>query len=126
MLAAAITLGLLKYVTEGTIVIIVACVVSVFVYGMYVSPLHRYTNYLNDAVMGTKHKVTCVIKSISQKPVYKDNKLYFYEITVNACKEEYDRLYLFDANVELPSIHVEDVVNIIYYENFIVGIESAE
>ena len=47
MLAVAITLGLLKYVTEGTLIIIVACIVSVFVYGMYVSPLHRYTNYLN-------------------------------------------------------------------------------
>jgi len=124
MLAASIVLGLFKYVTEGTIVIVAACIISIFVYGMYVSPLHRYTNYLSEVITGTKHKVTCVIKSISQKPIYKDNKLYFYEITVNVYNNEFDRLYLFDANVDLPDIHVEDEVNIVYYENFIVGIES--
>ena len=106
MLAASIVLGLLKYVTEGTIVVVAACIISVFVYGMYVSPLHRYTSYLSEVITGTKHKVTCVVKSISKTPVYKDNKLYFYEITVNACNEEFDRLYLFDANINLPDIHV--------------------
>lgn len=126
LLAAGITFGYIvamnKSLFAGIIVMYVFLFAAIFVLGNFVLPCVYYYKYLLEIFTGKYSKRSGIIAKIGNKPVYKDNKNYFYEIDVELGDGMYC-LFLYDANLGSPAMTVGEQKTLICYENFIVKTE---
>ena len=87
ILAASIAFGFIismdKGLVIGTIIMIAGLFLFIFVLGNFALPCFYYYRYLMDVFTGRYSKREGNIAKISKKPLYKDNKNYYYEIDVD-------------------------------------------
>lgn len=106
----------------GIIVLYIFLFLAIFVLGNFVLPCVYYYKYLMEVFTGKYNKRTGVIKKIGSKPMYKDNKNYYYEIDVDLGEGMYG-LFLYDANLGKPKLDIDERKTLICYENFIIKTE---
>ena len=107
----------------GSTVGTVSICVFIFLLGNFIMPCYNYYKYLVEMFRGRHCKRGGIVKSISKRPMYKDNKNYYYEIDVEVEKEMYAML-MYDANLGKPPMQIGDEKSFICYENYIVQIEK--
>lgn len=105
----------------GVIATLVLCL-FIFLLGNTVLPCVHYYKYLIDVFTGKYTRRSGIVSRISDKPLYKDNKNYYYEVDVDLGDSKYG-MFLYDANVGEPEFSVGDNLIITCYENFIVKAE---
>lgn len=91
--------------------------VEVFVLGMYGTPIFAYYRFIRDLTTGRSRNIDGLIKDITDKPIYKDNKLYFYEVTVE--EDGVERILLLDQQKDWPTININRRYDFQIYENVI-------
>lgn len=123
ILAAGIAFGYILAMKNelflGTVVLCVGIFLTIFVLGNFVLPCFYYYRYLMDIFTGKYSKRTGIIAKVGDKPVYKDNKNYYYEIDVDLGNGMCG-LFLYDANLGKPNLHEGEQKTLICYENFII------
>jgi hypothetical protein len=104
----------------GTVFLLVGVCFSVFFWGIYGTPTLAYYRFVRDIVTGRSHEVACYVKKVSEEPVYKDNKLFYYEVWVD--EEGIERVLLYDMNKGKPEIVPERDYTFKIHENYIIDV----
>ena len=78
----------------GMVVMVVGVCAAVFFWGMYISPVNAYYRFIRDLITGRSREIQGLVKDVSDHPVYKDNKLYYYEVIIE--EDEIERILLLD------------------------------
>lgn len=92
----------------------------IFVWGIYGTPVLNYYNFVKDITTGRSRTIDGTVKKIGATPIYKDNKLYFYEVLIDEAGEE--RLILNDANYPIEGIKENQRCLFDIHENYIKNI----
>ena len=87
----------------------------------FFAPCYSYYKYLNEVLSGRSHLREGIVREISKKPIYKDNKNYYYEVLVEMDDDLYAQ-FLYDSNLGKPPLEVGKPVQMKCYENFIIEI----
>ena len=101
----------------GMIFLLVGICVEIFVWGVYTAPIFSYYRFIRDLVTGKTREIEGLVKGIGADPVYKDNKLYFYEINIE--EDGVERMLLLDDQKEWPQIDINRLYRFEIHENFI-------
>jgi hypothetical protein len=104
----------------GMYILIFGICLDIFVWGMFGSPVLAYYNFLKDIFTGRIREESGVVKSVNTKPVYKDNRLYYYEVLID--DGETERMLLIDANKPLPAFDIGKRYEFEVYQNYVVNI----
>lgn len=120
-IVAGLLLGFSDHLSTGTIVAILCIAGAVFLFGNFFAPCYSYYKYLNEVLSGRSHLREGIVREISKKPIYKDNKNYYYEVLVEMDDDLYAQ-FLYDSNLGKPPLEVGKPVQMKCYENFIIEI----
>lgn len=114
-----ISIAIAKLVNNrfGMVVMLLGVCVDVFIWGMYATPIFAYYNFIKDLVTGRSREIQGLIKNISDNSVYKDNKLYFYEVTIE--DDGVERVLLLDNQKEWPHVNINRLYSFQIHENFV-------
>lgn len=104
----------------GMVVMLLGVCVDVFILGMYVTPIFSYYGFIKDLATGRSRKIEGLVKGISEKPVYKDNKLFYYELKI--VEDGVERVLLLDDQKEWPNINVDRRYGFQIHENFVINL----
>lgn len=99
-IAAAIVVKKTVSNNWGILVLIIGVLGFSFISGIWVLPVWRYYRFVRDVITGRNRKTSAMLLVAEEKAVYKDNKLYFYEIMV--LEDDVERKLLYDENREFP------------------------
>jgi len=105
---------------KGALFLSVGVCIGIFILTIYAFPIRAYYRFISDILRGQSREIRVPIIKVSDQPVYKDNKLLFYEIST--LEEDVERMLLFDANKGKPDLNVGDEVVFRIYENYIIEI----
>jgi len=105
----------------GMLLLTMGVCLCVFVWGIYGTPLVSYYIFAKDMITGRSRSVDGIVLKIGSTPVYKDNKLYFYEILIDEDGEE--RLLLNDANSPIQGIKENQRYLFNIHENYIKNVQ---
>lgn len=109
----------------GLIILLVGICLSIFFWGIYGTPVATYYKFLKELFTGRSRLKKARIQSVSNKPVYKDNKLFYYEIMVKEdSDDEIEQMLLFDANKTLKNVKPKEWYEFEVYQNFIIDMKS--
>jgi hypothetical protein len=97
---------------------------SIFIWGVYGTPILSYYRYIKDIKEGRTQEVRGKVLNISDEPVYKDNRLLFYEVTLMDEKDGVERLLLFDDNIGKPPFEVGSDYHFRTHQNYIIQAEQ--
>jgi len=89
----------------------------IFVWGVYGTPVVNYYSFAKDMTSGRSRTIDGTVTKVGVTPVYKDNKLYFYEVLIVETGEE--RLLLNDANSPIEGIEENQRCLFDIHENYI-------
>lgn len=119
LLFIGISIAIAKLVSNrlGMIVMVLGVCVDIFVWGMYATPIFAYYNFIKDLITGRTRDIEAIVKEMGSYPVYKDNKLYFYEVTIE--EDGVERIVLLDDQKEWPHIHTNKVYSFQIHQNFV-------
>lgn len=95
--------------------------ICIFILGIYGTPTFAYYRHIRDIVEGKTREVKGGVNKLSEEPVYKDNKLFFYEVWIIDDESE-ERVLLYDSNKGKPHIDLNQNYTFEIHENFIVDI----
>ena len=127
--AAGITVGLILGIggrlSFGSLIATVCLAAAIFLFGNFFIPCYHYYRYVSEVLYGRCHLREGVVFEVGKKPVYKDNKNYYYEVLIETGEGLYGQ-FLYDANLGLPPFESGQRAQVQCYENFIVKIVSAE
>ena len=73
--------------------------------------------YIKDLVTGRSREIQGLVKDVSDHPVYKDNKLYYYEVIIE--EDEIERILLLDDQKDWPSLDINKVYKFEIHENYV-------
>jgi len=121
-LAISIALASLVNNTLGLIVLLIGICLDIFIWGVYGSQILAYYRFLRDMFTGRQRVESGVVKRVGNQPVYKDNKLYYYEVLIE--NDGVERILLVDANKPLPDIQVGQKYEFKVFQNFVIDISS--
>jgi len=121
-LAISIALASLVNNTLGLIVLLIGICLDIFIWGVYGSQILAYYRFLGDMFTGRQRVESGVVKRVGNQPVYKDNKLYYYEVLIE--NDGVERILLVDANKPLPDIQVGQKYEFKVFQNFVIDISS--
>lgn len=117
-LAISIALASLVNNTLGLIVLLIGICLDIFIWGVYGSQILAYYRFLRDMFTGRQRVESGVVKRVGNQPVYKDNKLYYYEVLIE--NDGVERILLVDANKPLPDIQVGQKYEFKVFQNFVI------
>lgn len=101
----------------GMIMLVLGVCIIMFTWGMYATPIFAYSRFIRELVTGRTREIQGLVKNLSKNPVYKDNKLYFYEL--NIVEDGIERMLLLDDQKDWPQIQPNKVYNFQIHESFI-------
>ena len=101
----------------GMILLTLGICVCIFIWGIYGTPVANYYNLVKDMTTGRSRTIDGTVKKVGVAPVYKDSKLYFYEVLIDEAGEE--RLLLNDANSPIKGIEENQRYLFDIHENYI-------
>lgn len=108
--------------TLGMIILLIGICLDIFIWGMYGSQVLAYYRFLGDMFTGRQRVESGVVKRVGTQPVYKDNKLYYYEVLIE--NDGVEQMLLVDANKPLPDIQVGKKYEFKVFQNFVIDILS--
>ncbi|MBM7581626.1 hypothetical protein JOD02_000449 [Caldicoprobacter guelmensis] len=108
--------------TVGMIILLVGICLDIFIWGVYGSQILAYYRFLSDMFTGRQRVETGVVKRVGSQPVYKDNKLYYYEVLID--NDGVEQMLLIDANKPLPSLQVGQKYEFKVFQNFVIDVLS--
>lgn len=109
--------------TLGTFVILLTTFLCVFWFGTVISPCYYYYKFLLEALTGRCKIMGGRVITIGKKPIYKDNKNFYYEVDIEVAAEKY-ALFLYDANLGQPNFNEGDRIKCTCYENYILKVNT--
>lgn len=132
IIAAAILIGFLTVAclfltfvpVLGYLFLVAGVSIVIFVLGMYTVPMFRYMNLIKEFLIGRSNELVGTVKSISPRPFYRDNKLYFYELLVE--EDDIDRMILYDANLGEPEFQVGEAYKFRIHEVYMLDYSKVE
>lgn len=107
----------------STAILVIGVCIDVFIWGMYVSPVIAYYRYVRDIITGRSRVITGIVKKVGKEPVYKDNKLFYYEVVIE--EDEVERVLLLDDQKKWPEIFTGKVYEFKMYENYVINIAES-
>ncbi len=119
-----ISIALAKMVnnTLGMIILLIGVCLDIYIWGLYGSQVLAYYRFLGDMFTGRQRVEAGVVKRVGTQPVYKDNKLYYYEVLIE--NDGTEQILLVDANKPLPNIQVGQKYEFKVFQNFVIDILS--
>ncbi len=105
----------------GMVLLTLGVCLCIFIWGVYGTPVINYYSFVKDMTTGRSRTVDGTVKKIGATPLYKDNKLYFYEILIDEAGEE--RLLLKDANFPIEGINENQRFLFNIHENYIKNVQ---
>jgi len=108
--------------TLGMIILLIGICLDIFIWGLYGSQVLAYYRFLGDMFTGRQRVESGVVKRVGTQPVYKDNKLYYYEVLIE--NDGVEQMLLVDANKPLPNIQVGQKYEFKVFQNFVIDILS--
>ncbi len=106
----------------GMVVMVVGVCITIFFGGMYVNPVYAYYKFIKDLVTGRSREIQGLVKAVSDHPVYKDNKLFYYEVTIE--EDEIERVLLLDDQKDWPKIDTNKLYKFEIHENFVKNLQQ--
>ena len=101
-LVISILIGVFVSSPIGLVLLCLGIAAYVAYWGVRGSQVWAYHHFAMEMCLGRHREIEAEIVRVSEEPIYKDNKLYYYEIeTVQGGVE---RMLLWDANFPLPGI----------------------
>ncbi|MBQ2700898.1 MAG: hypothetical protein IJF65_07055 [Clostridia bacterium] len=100
-------------------------VLIIFGYGMFLSPLCAYRDFLKNALYSPNHPLNVIFKSLKQDPCLRDGVV-FYPMMVsegNPDDEEDDRLFYYDIQKPLPQLEPGTPLHIVYHDKSIIALD---
>ena len=116
LIAAILTANLVTN-RVGMVVMIVGVCLDVFLWGIYANPILAYYRFIRDLVTGRTREIQGLVKEISERPVYKDNKLYYYELTIE--DDGIERVLLLDNQKNWPKLNFNRLYSFEIHENYV-------
>ncbi len=104
----------------GMVVMIFGVCLEVFILGVYTTPILAYYRYIRDLTIGRTRGIKGIVKSVRDRPVYKDNKLFFYEIIIE--EDGIERVLLLDEQISWPKISPNKEYMFQVHESFIMSL----
>ena len=83
---------------------------------------YNYYRYIKDIREGRAKELRGKVVEITDEPVYKDNRLLFYEITLKDAKDGVEKLILFDGNKGKPPLETGSNYSFRSHQNYIIHI----
>lgn len=108
--------------TLGLVVLLVGICLDIFIWGVYGSQLLAYYRFLRDMFTGRQRVESGIVKRVETRPVYKDNRLYYYEVLIE--NDGVEQMLLVDANKPLPNLQVGQRYEFKVFQNFVMDIIS--
>jgi len=105
----------------GMIILVAGVCLCIFIWGIYGAPVLNYYYFLKDITAGRSRHIKGIVKKIGESPVYKDSKLYFYEVLIDEDGEE--RLLLIDANTPKDIVKENERYLFCIHENYIKNVQ---
>ncbi|NLJ40794.1 MAG: hypothetical protein GX352_04185 [Clostridiales bacterium] len=121
-MTVAIVVALNKSNNGGMVIMVAGVCFLVFIWGMYVMPAYIYYRFLEELIMGRSREIRGIVKGLSPNPIYKDNKLRFYELVIE--EDGVERVLLLDNQKEWPRIEISRPYLIRIHDNFVVDISQ--
>jgi len=109
--------------TLGMIIIVVGVCIDIFIWGMYGTPVMAYYRYVRDIITGRSRNIKGIVKRVGTEPVYKDNKLFYYEILIE--EDGIERVLFLDNQKKWPKIVTDKTYEFQIYENYVMNIKEA-
>ncbi len=122
-LILSFNIGLNQSKYTGTALVCVTVFLFIFILGNFVLPVVHYYKYLMEIFTGRYTERTGIVKSLGEKPVYKDNKNYYYEVDIDIGDDKC-ALYLYDANLNDIPFSVGDRITVTACENYMVKVRK--
>lgn len=111
----------------GLFILIVGLCICEFIWGIYGKPVVIYKKFLQELLTGRKRQQTGYVVSIGSEPVYKDNKLFYYEIFIKEnVDDDIDKMLLMDNNKDFPPIEKGKWYEFTLYQNYIVDMKEIQ
>lgn len=124
-LAIALTVAKNVDNTLGLIILILGVCIDQFIWGIYGRPVWTYRSFVREVMTGRERHKESFIVGISDEPVYKDNKLFYYEVFIKEDhQDEVEQLLLFDGNMDPSSLQYDNLYTFKLYQNYIVGVKD--
>ncbi len=108
----------------GAVFLSVGVCISLFLLLVYTLPVWYYYRFVTDIVNGRSREIQARVVRVADEPVYKDNKLLYYEVIV--LEDDIERMLLFDANKGRPEIKQGEIAIFRIHENFIINIRARQ
>lgn len=104
----------------GATFLSVGVCLSIFVWGVYGTPIYSYYRFIKDIKEGRTREISGKVTNITDEPVYKDNRLLYYEVTLNDDKDGVERVLLYDGNMGKPPFEVGSNYYFRTHQNYII------
>jgi len=101
-LVISILVGVFVSNPVGLVLLCLGIAAYVAYWGLRGSQVWAYHRFTMEMCLGRHREIETEILRVSEEPVYKDNKLYYYEIEI--IQDDVERMLLWDANFPLPEI----------------------
>jgi hypothetical protein len=108
----------------GATFLSVGVCLAIFVWGVYGTPIYSYHRFIRDIMEGRTRELKGRVMQVAERPIYKDNRLLYYEIVVMDMEDEVERVVLYDNNKGEPPLEVGRSYTFGIHQNFIVQISK--
>ena len=106
----------------GAAFLTVGVCLILFLWGVFGIPIYYYYHFIRDIFEGRTRKVKGLVTKVEEGPVYKDNRLLYYQIWFRDDEDKKERILLFDENKGKPSVQAGKQYSFQTHENFIIQI----
>ncbi len=104
----------------GTGFLMIGVCFNIFLWGMYGNPVLAYYRFVKDIVTGRTREMTGKVAWVGDQPIYKDNKLFYYEVWLD--DEGVERVLYYDMNKGTPNVEPGVTYHFRIHENYVVEI----
>ncbi len=109
----------------GLFILVIGLCVCEFIWGIYGKPVVTYKKFLQEILTGRQRQQERYVVDIGEEPVYKDNRLFYYEILVKEDEEDdMEQMLLIDSNKVFPSIKEGKWYEFALYQNYVVDVKE--
>jgi hypothetical protein len=99
--------------------------IAIFLWGVFGTPIYHYYHFLKDIFEGRTREMKGRVTKVEEEPVYKDNRLLYYQVWMIDDEDGEERILLFDDNKGKPSVQEEKHYSFRIHESFITQITEA-
>lgn len=125
VIVPSIAFLLRKPVWIGSLILAAGICIVIFLWGVIGTPIYRYFQFLKDIFEGRTREIKGKVVRAEEKPVYKDNRLLYYEVWIIDDEDSEERVLLFDDNKGKPSVQADKHYTFRIHENFITQITES-